>query len=127
MTDTERRTSDLERRTTALEAADHLAAALEENTVALNRVQRQYRWVLVLVGMIALTLGSVIKVNYDGAISQCRTGNVIRVEHNAKWDAITAFLEDNGTGDEPNGVAFLALLDEDLPRADCSEINWLGQ
>lgn len=111
---------------TPQEAAEHLAAALDNNTKALGRVQRRYRLVIALVIAIALTLAVAIKFNYDGNVSRCKGGNELRSQIDDKWGAIVGFLETAGTGDNEEGRAFLTLLDEDLEKRDCSDTHWFG-
>lgn len=126
--DSSPRTTDLERRTTALEAAESLSHSLDDNTEALNRVRRRYRLTMVLLALVAGTLFSVIKVNYDGEVKRCQAGNELRVEIDDKWDAISTFLEANATdGITEAEREFLGLLEENLEPRDCSEINWLGR
>lgn len=122
------RTRDLERRTTALEEAERLSHALDENTEALERVRRKYRWVMALVAVVAFTLLTVTKFNYDGNVSRCEGGNELRVEIDEKWDAISEFIEANSTdGISEAEREFLDLLTENLEPRNCNSINWLGQ
>lgn len=109
------------------EAAEQLARSLDKNTAALGRIQRRYRLVVALIATVALTLGVAIKFNYDGNVARCESGNELREDIDAKWDAITDFLEERGSGEGPDGERFLMLLSQDLEKRDCSAINWLGR
>lgn len=117
---------EFQERRTPQQAAERLAASLDENTQALSRIQKRYRLVLVLVAVVALTLGAALKFNYDGNVDRCKSGNELRVDIDKKWDAIVAYLDEAGTDERPGGPEFLALLDENLEQRDCSDINLLG-
>lgn len=111
---------------TPQESAEHLAESLDSNTEAVNSLRKRYRWVLGLVVVVALTLGVVIKFNYDGNVERCKGGNELRVEQDEKWQAVSDYLEERGVGDDPDGRGLLAILSEDSERRDCTNINWLG-
>ncbi len=116
-----------EYRRTPQESADNLADRLDVNTAALNRVTRRYRLTMVLLAVMAVTLLTVVKFNYDGAVARCGTGNELRAEISEKFDGISEILDVAGVGDSPEGQDLLMLLSEDLNLRDCGDINWLGQ
>lgn len=108
-------------------AADHLAEAVEENTEALNRVRRRYWLTFVAVALVAVTLMFSIKVNYDGNISRCETGNQLRQEIDAKFDRVAEALEKLTEGEiTQNEREFFSILESNLEPRDCSATSLFG-
>jgi hypothetical protein len=105
--------------------ADRLTAALRENTDALRHVKNRYRWSLVLSAFLAFTLAVVILFNYQGNVNRCESGNDLRGEIDDKLQSLGDFLTPL-VNDNPANQEFIALLTEDFPRRDCSDVSWLG-
>lgn len=137
-----------------LATARDLTSALQENTQELRSLRRRYRIVLVLLVVVALTVGVVIKSRYDVRVSTCRQDNVLRsgllnvadtLEADAGgelhltggpyFEALTpamkdylAWLEDRSaqSGDDTSDREDLvAELRKDFALQDCSNIPWI--
>lgn len=115
-----------ETRRTPQESAEYLARSLQENTHALERVRRRSRWMIAMIVALALTLGVVFKFNYDGAVQRCESGNLLRDDINAKFDAVSDFLHSVHVDDDEEGRQLLVLLSDDLHKRDCGDIDWTG-
>lgn len=123
----EQRTTGLETRTSALEAAKSLVESLDENTDALNRVRKKYRLTMALLALVALTLFTAAKFNYDGHVRRCETSNELRAEVEVKFHTIADSLERNGVRNQPGGDELIEILYTDIEPNDCSDIDWLGR
>lgn len=137
-TNNHERVSNLQTREAALKAADHLAEALEENTKAMaestsamaaleDRVTRRTRFVVVVLVAVVLTMGLVVKFNYDGNVRRCESGNELREEIDSRFQSVADSLIEAGVGGTPEEDALLIILSADLDPRDCSGINFLGQ
>jgi len=121
------RVSDLEKRDAALAAANQLHEDLEDFNDSVERLTRRQRWMIAVIVVLVLTLSAVIKVNYDGNVSRCNTGNELRIQIDEKFGSVADALEATQTDLSESDIAFLELLNEDLEPRDCGDINWLGQ
>lgn len=130
-TNNHERVSNLQTREAALKAADHLAEALEENTAAMaaleSRVTRRTRFVVGVLVAVVLTMGLVVKFNYDGNVRRCESGNELREEIDSRFQSVADSLIEAGVGGTPEEDALLIILSADLEPRDCSGINFLGQ
>ena len=111
--------------TTPEAKADRLIKALRENTNALRKVKRSFRWSVALTILLVFTLGFVVYSAHQGDVEACQNANRIRLEIDEKFGSIGDFLE-GVISDTPSNREFIELVEEDLTPRDCSEIGWFG-
>lgn len=116
------------------DSLDRLGVRVVENTDALrgvqtrlNKVQTRSQRTLKLLVAIVLLIGGVLKVNYDGIVDRCDSGNELRSQIDEKFQGLGDAAAAAGFGSSPEEQEILVEIEQDLTPRDCEGINWLGR
>lgn len=115
--------SDVQRDRTTQQSVDDLTVAVGDNTRALNRVKRRYRYLVAAL----LVVGMMFKFNYDGIVSRCNTGNELRAQIDEKFESVAEGIVDTGIAITPEVQQVIDDLQAPLVPRQCDDIDWLGR